>query len=96
LPAGGNVPIQSPLMHNGILDSMPGPGGNGYYNNNRRYNNTNNYNNGYNNNNYNNNRMNSYNNSGYSAPSSSYYQDWSKPMPVDEALEKYVLKLNIK
>ena len=74
-------------MHNGILDSVPGPGGNNFYNN-RRYNNNNNYNNNYNNNNTFNNRMNSYNNTGYSAPASGYYQDWSKPMPVDEALEK--------
>ena len=91
-PPGANPINQNQLMHNGILD-MPGPGGNTYYNNNnRRYNNNynNNFNNNFNNNAFNN-RVNSYNNSGYSSqPTSSYYQDWSKPMPADEALEKYV------
>ena len=80
-------------MHNGILDSMPGPGGQAFFNNNRRYNNNNynnnNFNNNYNNNAPYNNRMNSFNNSSFSGPTAAgFYQDWSKPMPPDENLEK--------
>ena len=67
--------VSNPGIMNGSIDTQS----NGFYNNNnRRYNNQQGYNG--------NGRM-SYNNN-YSGNGSNYFEDWSKPLPVDESLEK--------
>ena len=55
--------------------------GNGYYNNNRRSFNAQSYNNN------GNGRMNYNNNNNY-GNGSNYFEDWSKPLPADDIIEK--------
>lgn len=78
-PSSASISMASnpSMMNNGIIDPPVNKNTqiNGYYNNNNRRN--------YNNNGYNN-RMNSYN--GYN--SGNYFEDWSKPLPADDSIEK--------
>jgi len=80
-PSSASISMASnpSLMNGGIIEppsiSSNNNQTNGFYNNNRR---------NYNNNGFNNNRMNNYN--GYGG--GSYYEDWSKPLPADDLIEK--------